>query len=317
MLKKIISLFPILAIAAMVLSTSAVSAKEEKKYQAEDIKIHKKINLTPEQKAFLGQKGQLDSKGKPSKPSPVISEVATGIRGADVTGQKYAVLVGICDYPGTVNDICISDGDALNMQTALTDKYGFSYSNIFYLADDKAIKTDIKSKVDHIGDIVTADDEVVFFFSGHGTTGRVNDGDSEKIDEGIVVYGANNTFDYIWDGELRDWFSDFGTSRIIFVFDSCMAGGMNDAAGPGRAVVMSSKENQYSYVYSDGINGEGVFSHWFVNLGMINNQADGVNQLDNKDGYVAVEESFQYAKDIISRLQVPVLSDNFINDLLL
>ncbi len=317
MLKKIILLFSVFAIVALVLSTSTVSAKNDKKYQAEDIKIHKKIKLTPEQKAFFEQKGQPDSKGKPSKPSPVSLEAATGVLGADITGQKYAVLVGICDYPGTVNDICISDGDALNMQTALTAKYGFSDLNIFYLADDRAVKTDIKSKVDYIRSIITSDDEVVFFFSGHGTTARVDDGDSEKIDEGIVVYGANHTFDYIWDGELRDWFSGFNTSKIVFIFDSCMAGGMNDMAGPGRVVVMSSKENQYSYVYSDGINGEGFFSHWFVNLGMIQGKADGVNQLDKQDGYVAVEESFQYAKNIISRLQIPVLSDGFVDDLLL
>ncbi|MFA4818108.1 MAG: caspase family protein [Parcubacteria group bacterium] len=316
MLKKIIFLSSVLVIAALVLSTSAVLAKNDEKYQAKDIKIHKKIELTSEQKAYFEEKGQPNLKGKPSKPSAAL-EAATGVLGANITGNKYAVLVGICDYPETANDICISDGDALNMQTALTAKYGFLKENIFYFSDEQAVKTDIKSKVDYIRSVVTSDDEVVFFFSGHGTTARVDDGDSEKIDEGIVVYGANNTFDYIWDGELRGWFSGFNTSRIVFIFDSCMAGGMNDVADPGRVVVMSSRENQSSYVYSGGINGEGVFSHWFVNLGMIQGEADGVNQAGKISQTVEVEESFQYAKDIISRLQVPVLSDSFINDLLL
>ena len=299
------------------LGTVGVLAKAEKKYQAEDIKIHKKIKLTPEQKAFFDQKGQSDSKGKPSKPS-VVLEAATGILGEAITGKKYAVLVGICDYPGTANDICISDGDAQNMHDALISEYEFSDNNIRLLRDENGTTFDnIKSKVDEIREIIKPEEEMVFFFSGHGTTARVDDGDDERIDEGIVVYGPNSTFDYIWDGELRDWFSGFPTKRIIFIFDSCMAGGMNDVAADGRVVVMSSKENQSSYVYSSGENGEGFFSRWFVNLGMIQGKADGVNQLNVPDGEVAVEESFQYAKDIIFRLQLPVLSDKFTNDLLL
>lgn len=301
---------------AFLLGAMSVTAKEDKKYQAEDIKIHKKIKLTSEQKKFLEQKGKPDSKVKPPKPS-VDVEAATGILGENITGDKYAVLVGICDYPGTSSDICLSDGDALNMKTALTTEYGFSEENIYYYPDKLAVKSDIKNRINLIKSSVTADDEVVFFFSGHGTSAKVNDGDNEKIDEGIVVYDANDTFGFIWDGELRDWFSGFNTSRIVFIFDSCLAGGMNDVAGDGRVVVMSSKENQSSYVYSSGENGEGVFSHWFVNLGMIQGSADGVNQLDAISQTVEVEEAFQYTKDIIRILQLPVLSDSFLNDLLL
>ncbi len=312
MKKAVVAIFAF----AFLLGAMNVTAKEDKKYQAEDIKIYKKIKLTPEQKKFLEQKGKPDSRVKSPKPS-VNTEAATGILGESITGDKYAVLVGICDYPGTSSDICLSDGDALNMKTALMTKYGFLEGNIYYLPDELAVKSDIKNRIDFFKSSVTADDEVVFFFSGHGTSAKVDDGDSEKIDEGIVVYGADDTFDFIWDGELRDWFSGFNTSRIVFIFDSCLAGGMNDIVGDGRVVVMSSKENQSSYVYSSGENGEGVFSHWFVNLGMIQGNADGVNQLDKISQTVEVEETFQYTKDIIRTLQLPVLSDSFLNDLLL
>ncbi|MFZ2970059.1 MAG: hypothetical protein WA063_02850, partial [Minisyncoccia bacterium] len=139
---------------------------------------------------------------------------------------------------------------------------------------------------------------------------------------------------YIWDGELRNWFSDFGTTRVAFVFDSCLAGGMNDVAGAGRVVSMATGETQSAYVYStagedvdgDGINdGEGVFSRYFVNEGMLQAKADKYDH--DKDGVkpegkdVVVEESFDYAKanipPYLKARQKPAISDNFFNDLLL
>jgi len=291
-------------------------------------------------------------KGKPSPP-PKTGGAATGILGDyPVTGNKYAVVIGICDYPGTNLDLCQSDGDSLHMYKALTELYGYEPENIKLFKDDGGItgptlgsvvysiptRDNIYKAIMDIKSYATSrDDEVVFFFSGHGTRGKVEDIGNEDIDEAIVVHDSDgimdedgsSELDFIWDEELRILFSDFSTSRIAFVFDTCLAGGQDDVATKGRVVSMATGETQSAYVYStagedvdgDGIkDGEGVFSRLFVNEGMLMAKADKYDHLANVPD-VVVEEAFDYAKANIPTYlkgrQKPVISDNFYNDLLL
>jgi len=157
-----------------------------------------------------------------------------------------------------------------------------------------------------------AGDEVVFFFSGHGANGKADDGDKEKIDEAIVAHDGSKLVP-IWDGELRDWFSGFNTTRIIFIFDSCLAGGMTDLQGTGRIINMACSESEVSYEGSSWQNGQ--FTYYFVDQGMLGGKAD---TYDNIAGVadVTVEEAFDYAK-ANCRMQKPTISDSFSDDLLL
>ena len=306
-------------VALMIFFPLVSTAKNEQKInrselEAKDVKIHKK-EIIP-----------AIEKGKPIKP-PVINAdqfSATGTLGESALGNKYAIVIGICDYPGLASDICKSDGDAKNMHDALFSKYNYAEENIYLLRDTGATYEGIANAVDAIKASVLPGDEVVFFFSGHGTTGRVNDGDTEKLDEGIVTHNGTSLVP-IWDGQLKSWFSGFNTSRIIFIFDSCEAGGMNDVAKDGRIVVMSSAEEENSFVYTNGEFGEGLFSHFFVNEGMLQNLADGYNKLNEKDTLIAIEEASVYAKEKVSSYantylwhsQTVNVSDLFFNDLVL
>ncbi len=323
-----------------------------KPIHATNIKVVKKILLSS---------AVDEAKGKPKKPlSPPGQDkkkesegAATGILGDTTTGNKYAIVIGICDYPGTANDLCDSDGDSLHIYKALTELYGYKPENIRLFKDMGGTTGPILNSVSYaaptrdriltaiqeIKELATSsEDEVVFFFSGHGTNGVAEDNDNEDIDEGIVVHDSDgfmdvdgySTLDFIWDGELKTAFTGFTTTRIVFIFDTCLAGGMNDLASDGRVVVMSTEENKYAYVYStggsdidgDGIeDGEGVFSRLFVNKGMLQGLADRYFENGNHNGQVVVEEAFDYAKDNIpgrlKRRQKPVISDDFVNDLLL
>ena len=309
---------------------------------ATNIKIAKKIPAS----LAVEETKNLDILSKQYENNDLSERAATGILSTEVAGNKYAVVIGICDYPNRKNDICLSDGDSYNMYKALTGFYGYEAKNIYWFRDkggtidgidyEKPTRENIEKAVADIRDNreLEENDEVVFFFSGHGVNGVVedddNDGiDSDGIDEGIVVYDSDGRMDrdgspkldFIWDGELRNWFYNFKTTRIIFIFDTCRAGGMDDLADDGRILVLSSEETQYSYVHSYGEFGEGMFSRYFVNEGMLQGLADGYNQLDEKDNVVAVEESFDYAKENIplrlEGIQTPIISDNFTNDLLL
>ena len=323
---------------------------------ATNIKIVKKI---PASLAVEETKGGPAIPPGQDKDDDFSERVATGVPSNEIIGNKYAVVIGICDYPDEDWDICLSDGDSYHMVTALIENYGYDPDNIYWFRDNGGeIEVDgniinygipthenISAAVMNIKNVATSDDEVIFFFSGHGVSGLVIDGvindDGEYIDEnpdeGIVVHDSNigeedgdgySTLDFIWDGELRSWFYGFGTDRIVFIFDTCLAGGMNDvvrdengADYKNRVVVMSSRETQSSGVYSSGEFGEGIFSHYFVNEGILQGLADGYNQLSEPDTDVTVEEAFDYTKENLPTYlkfrQNPVISDMFTNDLLL
>ena len=341
-----------LSLVGMALASQVASAEKNqnsdrqvpKPVSATDVKIVKKIPLLP---TDGDAKGKPTSHGQDKKKEK--GPAATGELGATSTGTKYAVVIGICDYPGTKNDICTSDGDSLHMYKALTTLYGYEKANIHLLKDmgiTPATTTDVFAGVTYglptytniknaVMDIkskaTSTNDEVVFFFSGHGARGEADDGDAERIDEAIVVHGDKGTdtddnIAYIWDGELKSWFGDFGTTRIAFVSDTCLAGGWNDLADEGRVISMATGEYQSAYVYStagedvdgDGTaDGEGVFSHYFVNEGMLQGLADTYDSIGGRPD-VTVEEAFDYAKEEITiPTQKPVISDNFPNDLLL
>ena len=157
-----------------------------------------------------------------------------------------------------------------------------------------------------------ADDEVVFFYSGHGGRGKANDFDREVTDECIWVHDGSSLVP-IWDGELAAEFSTCKSNRITFIFDSCYAGGMTDLKGNGRIVAMASTENTLSYELSDIENGE--FTYWMIQLGMYLHEADKFDSISNVFD-VTVEEAWDYSK-LNCKYDSVVISDGFANDLLL
>jgi hypothetical protein len=288
----------LVAVLVLVLITPAALAKPDmdKPFPATDVELVKKVTL----------RGNHGRGGKPPK------QAATSVLGANVSGNKYAIIVGISDYPGTANDLQYCDDDAQDIYDALTTLYGYDEDNIHLLTDMDASSTGILNAINDIKSQEVAGDEVVFFFSGHGASGKADDGDREKIDEAIVVHNGSNLV-YIWDGQLKDWFDGFNTTRIVFIFDSCLAGGMTDLKADGRVINMACSEKGVSYEFASLENGQ--FTYYLVDQGMLDGQAD---TYDNVEGVadVTIEEAFDYAK-ANCRMQKPTISDSFSNDLLL
>ncbi len=191
-------------------------------------------------------------KGKP--PSPP---------GAD----KWAVVIGIADYQGTGSDLLYPDDDAMDMYNYLLSK-GYPTSHIKLLTNRKASANNIVSAINWMNTQETAaTSECVFFYSGHGTTyDGYNDGDSEYTDEGIVSYNLY----LILDGQLRDLFSTYTSQKIVFIFDSCMSGGMDDLIGAhtqqtynGRVVDTACAEDQYSWDGDSSMN-NGIYTFYYM-----------------------------------------------------
>ncbi|RLI72987.1 caspase family protein [Archaeoglobales archaeon] len=292
-------LIPIAVLLIFVVSTivTTTARPDFKPSPAKDVELVKKVTL----------KGPKAKGGKPKK------QAATGFLGEPCTGEKYAIIIGISDYPGEENDLNYADDDAKDVNKTLVEVYGFNPNNIYLLIDGDATWNNIIAAIENVKSKAQSGDEVVFFFSGHGARGIADDGDKERIDEAIVVYDS-----YIWDGDLKLWFSSFNTSRIIFAFDSCLAGGMTDLKADGRIIAMATTENGLSYEGSSWENGQ--FTYYFFDQGMYYGFADVYDH--DGDGSLTqptdttVEEAFDYAK-ANCEWQRPTISDLFTNDLLL
>lgn len=276
---------------------------KKKPVPATNIELFKKVSIRKPGPPIVPP-----GKNKPSKKEGT----ATGILGTSFSGSRYAVIVGISDYPDGSNDLEYSDDDAEEMANALSSCYGFT--NVVLKTDEDATRSNILSAIEAIP--IDAG-EIVFFFSGHGMNGAADDGDKERIDEAIVAHDGTHLVP-IWDGELRDAFSGFETSRIIFIFDTCLAGGMSkDLQESGRIIAMATTERGYAYESSDWENGE--FSYYLIDDGMLQGQAN-IHDYD-EDSFlkepeqVTIEEAFDYAKSNC-RLDKPTIGDYFDNDFL-
>jgi len=273
------------------LTVTFIEQPLSKPLPATDVELVEKITIH-------GSKAQ---KTKPSQPA------TTGVLGALCEGSKYAIIIGISDYPGAANDLEYCDDDARDMCTTLVKIYGYHESKITLLIDGEATRSDILNAITQLSEAEPAD-EVVFFFSGHGTKGRASDGDGEAVGEAIVCCDG-----YVWDGELRLSFSCFGTTRIVFIFDSCLAGGMTDLVASGRIVAMATTES--GIAYEGDVWGNGQFTYYFVEEGMFLGLADRVDHDDDSStSDVTVEEAFDYARAHCLK-QTPTMSDDFENDL--
>lgn len=352
MKKIVISFFALVFLAGATGATAKTENKIDfsRPIKADDLKIEKKEILSKEERQMMEEslKGQADVflKNVQGKKTPTFTG-ATGILGTTLApgAKKYAILVGLSNYAGITSDLCVNrtsepyptnlcaDGDAVNMEKTLKDKYGYNDSNSYIrrFSDADANFAAIKAEVDYVAANAQPGDEVVFLFSGHSATSKSNlfkNGD--RLNVGLALYDLpNDSGEIIWDGQLQNWFSQIKTSRVVFLFDTCHAGGLGSyLQSSGREVVMSSAENQYSYTYTlggeKGVLGEGMFAHYFNVEGMYNGYADGYNALTSAEKYdnrVATEEAFSYAKKFVPQMttnhQIPALNDKFTNDLLL
>jgi hypothetical protein len=187
----------------------------------------------------------------------------------DPSVNKWAVVIGISDYRGTQSDLQYCDDDARDMYNYLLVK-GYPAGNIKLLLDSNASASAIMSAIDWLNSWESRNSEVVFFYSGHGSTykdGRYNDGDTEPDGRDEAIVSADLYL--ILDGQLRQKFSTFESQKISFIFDSCYSGGMDDLVGAwtgatitGRVVVIACGEKQYSYEESALQNG--VFTYYYV-----------------------------------------------------
>jgi metacaspase-1 len=140
--------------------------------------------------------------------------------------KKFALLVGVNNYKnidglmGCVNDIT-------NVRNILKTFFGFSNDDIRVLADERATKANILSRLEKMVDTAKKGDHLVFHFSGHGSQIRDRDNDelNDHMDELICPYDMNWDNGYITDDMLRVILDRLTPGvRMEIILDSCHSG---------------------------------------------------------------------------------------------
>ena len=142
---------------------------------------------------------------------------------------KRAIVIGIGDYPN-VNKLRGPQQDAYNMKSLLINSFGYKASEIKMLVDQDAKRDDILGELNSwFIDGTKADDELLFYFSGHGfQTPDQNGDEQDNQDEAIAAYDAlvkgSNVQNMISDDEIEEVFAKLSDRSVTMIIDSCHSG---------------------------------------------------------------------------------------------
>ena len=221
-----------------------------------------------------------DSGGKTGSDSITVYKGG----GGSGTVDKYALVIGISDYDGTVNDLHYCDDDAMDWRDFLEDE-GYS---VTILIDSNATAYNINSAVDALLANEDGNDYVVFTYSGHGFKNN--------------VYGSSiisSDLYYMTHGWLEAKFASADSPHIYFAFDACVIGDFRGLISTNRVGAFASNR-RYSYDGDESMR-NGVYTYF---------QMIGWNSFDNFEGDGAF--AVQQMKNWASSVHIPV--DPFIQD---
>lgn len=131
---------------------------------------------------------------------------------------NYLLVIGINKYkhfPELNNAV----RDSMTIKDILLERYEFKASNLFELYDEQATRKNILNTLEKLEDLITKDDNLLIFFSGHGTMNtRKNKG------FWVPVEAQRNQADYIANSRIRDQLENIQAHHIYLLVDSCFSG---------------------------------------------------------------------------------------------
>lgn len=166
------------------------------------------------------------------------------------TPDKVALLVGIADYPDSINQVWADlDGpinDTVRVHQVLTESFGFDPEDIKILTDERATHENIvRGFNEWLIQRAGPKTEVVFWYCGHGSRvpdqSRAEDAEFDGMDSTFLawdsrMYGFDGEND-MTDDELHSLVRALTekTERVTIVTDSCHSGGTMRGGGTLKA----------------------------------------------------------------------------------
>lgn len=247
-------------------------------------------------------------------------------------GKKFAVVVGVSNYPKSSGDefshLDFAAKDAHAVANLLSLQAGYTKNRIKTLLNKTATRDGIASALRSLRIHAKEEDMVLFYFSGHGAMGKGKDGKSHYY---LIPHNGrvdDLTSTSIQDYMLEELIGQIPARQIVVLLDTCYSGGAKGVLGAkgvtnkkfnisppqrsfmdsayGRVLISASRSNQVSFEAKKL--GHGVFTGFLLKA--LSGQAD-----KNSNGKVSVLEAYQfiskevpeYTQEHFRREQTPVL----------
>lgn len=210
--------------------------------------------------------------------------------------KVYLVSVGIANYPGTKNDLRISDNDAKTIAKVFNATRDASVS---VLVNEQATQSALLSSMHTMFTDAESDDAVILFFSGHGTPGA------------LCCYDGELTYQHIFS-----MLKGCKASRKMIIADACFSGKMRTTRqqtsnynSQNVMLFLSSRTNEMSM--------ESNFQNSMFTIFLERGLRGGADT--NKDRRISARELYDFVHqrviDASGSRQHPVMWGKFDNDM--
>jgi hypothetical protein len=138
-----------------------------------------------------------------------------------IRGGFYALIIAVQDYqsPG-VTSLQFPLQDAQNLVSTLTTNYNFPPGNVTLLRNPT--RTAIIRAFDKIAGRLTAEDNLLIFYAGHGYW-------DEQLKQGFwlpVDASRTSRSEWISNGTVRDYVAGIPAKHTLVISDACFSGGI-------------------------------------------------------------------------------------------
>ncbi len=158
--------------------------------------------------------------------------------GLTTPSNRYALVIGVQDYPGTNNDLNYPDDDANAMNTLLSAQ-GWTVRSV--LLNGSATYDNIKSEINALSTDSSA--TVLVYYSGHGSdyTGTP----SIIPYDGLTISDNFDITNWITPATLTNWVAAVPAKHRLLILDACFSGGFT--LGDGSVDTAQADYSQLSY----------------------------------------------------------------------
>lgn len=198
---------------------------------------------------------------------------ATGCANTIATpANRYALVIGVQDYPADTSDLRYPDDDADSMATLL-ESTGWTVTKRLIATSDAGITTDgsptranIENAIGDFANYMGSDtgSTILVYFSGHGSTTSDNSTAYLIPYDGLFITGTKTTggqwiasydlatqANWITPAQITTLMGDIDAKNRILILDSCYSGGFVDT---GSAVDASPQDsNTVTGTTEDGL----------------------------------------------------------------
>ena len=158
--------------------------------------------------------------------------------------RRHALILGINTYPGFGPESQLTGAvcDAQTITDVLVERHGFASDDILRLFEAQATRRGILDALETLQHRAGQDEEVLIYFSGHGSqmTDREQD-EGDGLDETLVPFDSGRSDAEnrdITDDEINHWAAGLleVTPNLTLIFDCCHAATLQRPLWPVRSV---------------------------------------------------------------------------------